>query len=242
MLRQQSENKSSTKDSSSAYSSIFSGTQQSSIDTTNRKSSTGIGAESSSTNPNPAPLITRRKRPDWAEPTVSVDQAAVLKASLDRKGETTAEKVSYNLNTRRKSNSNDSNPHPPSPKSSNNNYSEHFQKASSTMTSKSVTSTSSSSVVEHNLNAKMSFLNYSPVNGTMTGNGEASRLSRNTNESILKTSLKTTSTSSAAAASEESNNISTNSAISPNNNGMVNDQQKRNISTTSGDSSAEPCV
>ena len=107
MLRQQSETKSSTKDSSSAYSSIFSGTQQSSIDTTNRKSSTGIGAESSSTNPNPAPLITRRKRPDWAEPTVSVDQAAVLKASLDRKGETTAEKVSYNLNTRRKSNSND---------------------------------------------------------------------------------------------------------------------------------------
>ena len=240
MLRQQSENKSLTKDSSTAYSSIFSGTQQSSVD---RKSSSGIGTESSGTSSNQAPLITRRKRPDWAEPTVSVDQAAVLKASLDRKGETTADKISYNLNSRRKSNSNSSNPCPPSAKSSNNNYSDHFQKVSSTVASKSVTSTTSSSVVEHNLNAKMSFLNYSPVNGTMTGNGEASRLARNTNESVIKTSLKTTSTSSAAAASEESNNISTNSAISPNNNGMINDQQQqRNISTTSGDSSAEPCV
>ena len=242
MLRQQSENKSSTKDSSTAYSSIFSGTQQSVVDSTTRKSSIGIGAESSVSSSNPAPIISRRKRPDWAEPTVSVDQAAILKASLERKGENTAEKINYNLNSRRKSNSNDSSPCPPSPKNSNNNYNDHFQKVSSVVATKSTTSTSSSSVVEHNLNAKMSFLNYSPVNGTMTGNGEASRLTRNTNESILKTSSKTASTTSAAAASEESNNISTNSAISPNNNGMVNDQQQRNISTTSGDSSAEPCV
>ena len=105
MLRQQSENKSSTKDSSTAYSSIFSGTQQSAVDSTTRKSSIGIGAESSVSSSNPAPIISRRKRPDWAEPTVSVDQAAILKASLERKGENTAEKINCNLNSRRKSNS-----------------------------------------------------------------------------------------------------------------------------------------
>jgi len=247
MFRQQSENKS-TKES--VYSSIFSG-NQTSVDS-KRRASAGIGADSTGTQSNAAQLITRRPRPDWAEPSVSVDQAAILKASLERKGEENTnitEKINHNVNTRIETNSTtDSNPYPSSPKSSNNNYSDHFQKVS-TVTIKSTSSTTASSVAEHNLNAKMSFLNHTPVNGTMTGNGEASRITtRHTasnNESILKTSSKTTS---ASAASEESNNISTNSAISPNNNGMVNENnsssatKQRNLSTTSGDSTAEPCV
>ena len=252
MFRQQSENKS-TKET--VYSSIFSG-NQTSLDS-KRRSSAGVGADSTGTQSNAAPLITRRPRPDWAEPTVSVDQAAILKrerellaASLERKGEATniTEKINHSVNTRIETNSKtDSNPFPSSTKSSNNNYNDHFQKVVSTV---SITSTSgASSVAEHNLNAKMSFLNHTPVNGTMTGNGEASRITtRHTasnNESILKTSSKTTS---ASAASEESNNISTNSAISPNNNGMVNENnsssatKQLNLSTTSGDSTAEPCV
>ena len=256
MLRQQSENKP-TKDA--IYSSIFSGSHTAAAGDGTRRSSTGIGSESPSHQSNTAPLVIRRPRPDWAEPTVSIDQATpLLKSSVERKGEernvTTEKSVSYNVSTRLENNSIDSNPYPSPIKSSNNNYSDHFQKVS-TITGKS-TSVTPSSLVEHNINAKMSFLNHTPVNGTMTGNGEASRLPRHTvstvnnSESISKTSTKTTSlgTSTTAAASEASNNISTNSAISPNNNiGVVNENSssgstKRNISTTSGDSMAEPCV
>ena len=254
MLREQSENKS-VKDIT--YSSIFS-TNQSPFDP-KRRSSGNVGSESLPSQSNTPPIVSRRKRPDWAEPTVSVDQAAVLKASLERKAKEAAikDKISYNMHGQIEKNSaTDSNSsYPSSPKNSNNNYNDHFQKVS-TITSRSATSKSTtSSVAEQNLNAKMSFLNNTPINGTMTGNGEASSLTRhtkssvNTTESILNTSTsKRTATTTASATSEE-NNISTNSAISPNNNGMVNEHStsetttaKHISTTTSGDPTAEPCV
>ena len=252
MLRQQSENKQAKE---LAYSSIFS-KRQTSADSTKRASSNISTTDSPANCSNTAPLVTRRRRPEWAEPTVSVDQVAILKSSLERKGEdstTNAETMSYNVNTRRASNADDSKPacHS-STKSSNNNYNDHFQKVD-TATSKS--SSTASSVVEQNLNAKMSFLNQTPLNGTMAGtNGDVSRTATtrhtastatvNNEASILKTSTKTTS------ASEESSNISTTSAsISPNNNGgMVNEnspaatKQQNNMSVKSGESRAEPCV
>ena len=255
MLREQSENKS-VKDIT--YSSIFS-TNQSPFDP-KRRSSGNVGSESLPSQSNTPPIVTRRKRPDWAEPTVSVDQAAVLKASLERKAKEAAikDKISYNMHGKIEKNSTtDSNSsYPSSPKNSNNNYNDHFQKVS-TITSRSATSKSTaSSVAEQNLNAKMSFLNNTPINGAMTGNGEASSLARhtkssvNTTESILNTSTsKRTATTTASATSEEENNISTNSAISPNNNGMVNEHStsettttKHISTTTSGEPTAEPCV